>query len=112
MDTLYSNSEKFNLKKLTETIINVSIIGILVLCQGLVPIHADSVKIAGVTAPDFDIKNVREKISSEFYLEKRVENFDKLIYSKYKDATIYNIRNGINTLKLLNFTITNLSKLT
>lgn len=103
MDTLYLHAEKINSKKITETIINVSLIGALVLCQGLVPIHADSVKVARVTAPDFDISNIKEKILNEISTEKKIENFDKLIYSKYPNSTIYNIKDGVKHIKLTRF---------
>ena len=39
MDTLIYNAENYELKKLAEIAVNVSVIGLLVLCQVLMPIH-------------------------------------------------------------------------
>ena len=54
MDTLIYNAENYELRKLTEVAVNISLIGVIILCQVLMPIHASNTKVAQVTAPDFD----------------------------------------------------------
>ena len=49
MDTLFCNAENYELRKIADIAINLSIIGVLILCQGLLPIHAGSTKVAQVT---------------------------------------------------------------
>ncbi len=64
MDTMFVNEKDY--KKMIETAVNVSVIGVLILCQGLVPIHAGNVRVAQVTAPDFDTGQIKMRILNEF----------------------------------------------
>lgn len=99
MDTLIYNERNYN--KTIESFINVSIIGVLVLCQGLLPIRAE--KIAQVTAPDFDIGIVKERILNEISPEIREKNFDTMIANKYPKATIKTVRSGVKHIKLTKY---------
>ncbi|OLA76648.1 MAG: hypothetical protein BHW55_08695 [Candidatus Melainabacteria bacterium 35_41] len=102
MDTLILH-EKFDYQKLIETTINVSIIGVLILCQGLVPIHAGNAKIAQVTAPDFDTGQLKEKILNEISPEVRQRNFEEKIRQKYPKAAIYDVTSGVKHIKLTKY---------
>lgn len=102
MDTLILH-EKFDYQKLIETTINVSIIGVLILCQGLVPIHAGNAKIAQVTAPDFDTGQLKEKILNEISPEVRQKNFENKIRQKYPKAAIYDVTSGVKHIKLTKY---------
>ena len=102
MDTLILH-EKFDYQKLIETTINVSIIGVLILCQGLVPIHAGNAKIAQVTAPDFDTGQLKEKILNEISPEARQRNFEEKIRQKYPKAAIYDVTSGVKHIKLTKY---------
>lgn len=102
MDTLILH-EKFDYQKLIETTINVSIIGVLLLCQGLVPIHAGNAKIAQVTAPDFDTGQLKEKILNEISPEVRQRNFEEKIRQKYPKAAIYDVTSGVKHIKLTKY---------
>ena len=95
--------EKFDYQKLIETTINVSIIGVLILCQGLVPIHAGNAKIAQVTAPDFDTGQLKEKILNEISPEVRQRNFEEKIRQKYPKAAIYDVTSGVKHIKLTKY---------
>lgn len=102
MDTLILH-EKFDYQKLIETTINVSIIWVLILCQGLVPIHAGNAKIAQVTAPDFDTGQLKEKILNEISPEVRQRNFEEKIRQKYPKAAIYDVTSGVKHIKLTKY---------
>lgn len=102
MDTLILH-EKFDYQKLIETTINVSIIGVLILCQGLVPIHAGNAKITQVTAPDFDTGQLKEKILNEISPEVRQRNFEEKIRQKYPRAAIYDVTSGVKHIKLTKY---------
>lgn len=102
MDTLILH-EKFDYQKLIETTINVSIIGVLILCQGLVPIHAGNAKIAQVTAHDFDTGQLKEKILNEISPEVRQKNFENKIRQKYPKAAIYDVTSGVKHIKLTKY---------
>lgn len=102
MDTLILH-EKFDYQKLIETTINVSIIGVLILCQGLIPIHAGNAKIAQVTAPDFDTGQLKEKILNEISPEVRQRNFEEKIRQKYPKAAIYDVTSGVKHIKLTKY---------
>ena len=92
MDTLiFNTAENYELRKIADIIINLSIIGALVLCQGLLPIHAGSTKVAQVTAPDFDTGQLKMKILNEFSPEIRQKNFDTMVRNKYPKATIVDV---------------------
>ena len=95
--------EKFDYQKLIETTINVSIIWVLILCQGLVPIHAGNAKIAQVTAPDFDTGQLKEKILNEISPEVRQRNFEEKIRQKYPKAAIYDVTSGVKHIKLTKY---------
>ncbi len=63
MDTLIFNEKYYT--KMIETAVNVSVIGILVMCQGLLPLNASNEQLAQVTAPDFDTGQLKARILNE-----------------------------------------------
>ena len=99
MDTLIFDEKDY--RKIVETVINVSIIGVLILCQGLLPIQAE--KIAQVTAPDFDTGQLKTKILNEISPEVRKNNFDTMVALKYPKGTIYDITSGVKHIKLTKY---------
>ncbi len=99
MDTLIFNEKDY--KKMIETAVNVSIIGVLILCQGLSPIRAE--KIAQVTAPDFDTGQIKQRILNEISPEIRAKNFDTLVRQKYPKAVIYDVDEGVKHIKLTKY---------
>lgn len=99
MDTL--NFGEIEYKKTLETIINVSLIGVLILCQGLIPIRAE--RIAQVSSPDFDIGKVKERILNEISPEIRAKNFDTMIRQKYPKAVITDVKSGVKHIKLTKY---------
>ena len=99
MDTLIYNEKDY--KKIIETVISVSLIGVLVVCQGLV--HASSVKIAHVTVPDFDTGQIKQKILNEISPEVRQRNFDTMIRQKYPKALIAEVTSGVKHIKLTKY---------
>lgn len=101
MDTLFYNEKDY--KKIVETVINVSIIGVLILCQGLLPIHANGLRVAQVAAPDFDTGQIKLKILNEISPEVRKKNFDTMIKQKYPKAVIYDVEDGIKHVKLTKY---------
>lgn len=101
MDTLVFNEKDY--KKIIETVINVSIIGVLILCQGLLPIHASGEKLARVTAPDFDTGQLKTKILNEISPEVRKNNFDTMVALKYQKGAIYDITSGVKHIKLTKY---------
>ena len=102
MDTLYF-AENYELRKLTEVTINVTIIGILVLCQALLPIHASSMKVAKVTAPDFDKSEVKVKLFDRINPEIRKKNFDEKIRIQYPKAIITDVAEGVKHIKMTKY---------
>ena len=103
MDTLFCNAENYELIKITDILINLSIIGVLVLCQGLLPIHAGSTKVAQVTAPDFDTGQLKMKILNEISPEIRQKNFDTMVRSKYPKAVITDVTGGVKHIKVTKY---------
>ena len=103
MDTLIYRAENYELRKLAEVAVNISVIGVLVLCQVLLPIHASSNKIAQVTAPDFDTGQIKHKILNEISPEVRQKNFDNLIRQKYPKAAIADVTSGVKHIKLTKY---------
>ena len=103
MDTLIYRAENYELRKLAEVAVNISVIGVLVLCQVLLPIHASSNKIAQVTAPDFDTGQIKHKILNEISPEVRQRNFDNLIRQKYPKAAIADVTSGVKHIKLTKY---------
>lgn len=103
MDTLIYRAENYELRKLAEVAVNISVIGVLVLCQVLLPIHASSNKIAQVTAPDFDTGQIKHKILNEISPEARQRNFDTSIRKKYPKAIIADITSGVKHIKLTKY---------
>lgn len=101
MDTLVFNEKDY--KKIIETVINVSIIGVLILCQGLLPIHAGGERLAQVTAPDFDTGQLKTKILNEISPEVRKNNFDTMVTLKYPKGAIYDITSGVKHIKLTKY---------
>lgn len=99
MDTLIYSDKDY--KKMIEAFVNVSVIGVLVLCQGLSPIRAE--RIAQVTAPDFDIGVVKERILNEISPEAREKNFNTMIAQKYPNAVIKDVRSGVKHIKLTKY---------
>ena len=103
MDTLIYCAENYELRKLAEVAVNISVIGVLVLCQVLLPIQASSNKIAQVTAPDFDTGQIKHKILNEISPEVRQRNFDNLIRQKYPKAAIADVTSGVKHIKLTKY---------
>lgn len=103
MDTLIYRAENYELRKLAEVAVNISVIGVLVLCQVLLPIHASSNKIAQVTAPDFDTGQIKHKILNEISPEARQRNFDTSIRQKYPKAIIADVTSGVKHIKLTKY---------
>lgn len=99
MDTMFWYEK--NYKKMVETAINVSVIGVLILCQGLV--HAGSDKIALVTVPDFDTGQIKLRLLNEISPEIRRQNFDTMIKQKYPKALIADVTNGVKHIKLTKY---------
>ena len=60
MDTMICNEKDY--RKIIETARNVLIIGVLILCQGLLPIHANNFKVAQISTPDFDTGQIKARI--------------------------------------------------
>ncbi len=100
MDTLIYHAENYELKKIAEIAVNVSIIGVLCLCQVLLPIHASNMKVAQVTAPDFDTSQIKTKILNKISPEVQQKNFDNLIRQKYPKALITDVTSGVKHIKL------------
>lgn len=103
MDTLIYHAENYELKKIAEIAVNVSIIGVLSLCQVLLPIHASNMKVAQITAPDFDTSQVKTKILNKISPEVRQKNFDNLICQKYPKALITDVTSGVKHIKLTKY---------
>lgn len=103
MDTLIYHAENYELKKIAEIAVNVSIIGVLSLCQVLLPIHASNMKVAQITAPDFDTSQVKNKILNKISPEVRQKNFDNLICQKYPKALITDVTSGVKHIKLTKY---------
>lgn len=102
MDTFYY-AENYELRKLTEVLVNISVIGVLILCQVLMPIHASGVKVAKVSVPDFDVNFSKEKIMNEISPQVRQKNFDNLIKEKYPKAVIADVTDGVKHVKLTKY---------
>lgn len=103
MDTLIYNAENYELRKLTEVAVNISIIGVIILCQVLMPIHASNTKVAQVTAPDFDTGQLKQKILNEISPGTRQKNFDTMIRQKYPKAIISDVTGGVKHIKLTKY---------
>ena len=102
MDTLFY-AENYELRRLTEAAVNISVIGVLVLCQALLPIHATGVKVAKVTTPGFDTSNFKQKILNEISPEVRKKNFDEMIKTKYPKAVITDVAEGVKHIRLTKY---------
>ena len=102
MDTLFY-AENYELRRLTEAAVNVAIIGVLILCQALMPIHASSMKVAKVTAPDFDIDSAKVKLFNHINPEVRKKNFDENIRQKYPKAVIIDVEDGVKHIKMTKY---------
>ena len=99
MDTLIFNEKYY--ERFIETTVNVSIIGLLILCQGLVPIRAE--KIAQVTAPDFDIGQIKQSVLNEISMEEREKNFNLAVENKYKSGKITDVARGVKHIRLTKY---------
>ena len=102
MDTFYY-AENYELRRLTEVLVNISVIGVLILCQVLMPIHASGVKVAKVSVPDFDVNFSKEKILNEISPQVRQKNFDNLIKEKYPKAVSADVTDGVKHIKLTKY---------
>lgn len=102
MDTLFF-AENYELRKLAEVTINVTIIGVLILCQALLPIHASSMKVAKVTAPDFDTGSAKVKLFDRINPEIKKKNFDEKIRIQYPNATIKDIAEGVKHVRMTKY---------
>ncbi len=103
MDTLIYNAENYELRKLAGIAVNISIIGVLVLCQALMPIQASNTRVAHITAPDFDTGQIKTKILNRISPEERQKNFDNLIKQKYPKALITDVTGGVKHIKLTKY---------
>lgn len=103
MDTLIYNAENYELRKLADIAVNISIIGVLVLCQALMPIHASNTRVAQITAPDFDTGQIKAKIINRISPEERQKNFDTLVRQKYPKAVITDVTGGVKHIKLTKY---------
>lgn len=103
MDTLIYNAENYELRKLADIAVNISIIGVLVLCQALMPIHASNTRVAQITAPDFDTGQIKTKIINRISPEERQKNFDILVWQKYPKAVITDVTGGVKHIKLTKY---------
>lgn len=103
MDTLIYRAENYELKKLAEIAVNLSVIGFIVLCQALLPIQASSTKVASVTAPDFDTGQIKQKILNKISPEVRQKKFDELVRQKYPKALITDVTSGVKHIKLTKY---------
>ena len=101
MDTLFFNVKDY--RKIIETALNVSIIGVLILCQGLNQLQADNVKVAQMNAPDFDTGQVTQKILNEISPQIRQKNFDTMIKQKYLNAEITDVTDGVKHMRLVKY---------
>lgn len=90
-------------RKIIETAINVLIIGVLILCQGLLPIHANNFKVAQISTPDFDTGQIKARILNEISPEVRRKNFGTMVRQKYPKATIYDVNSGVKHIKLTKY---------
>ena len=102
MDTLFF-VDNYELRRLTEVTVNVTIIGVLVLCQALLPIQASNMKIAKVTAPGFDTSEVKVKIFNRLNPELKKKAFDENISNKYPKAVINDVAEGVKHIKMTKF---------
>ena len=103
MDTLIYRAENYELKKLAEIAVNLSVIGFIVLCQALLPIQASSTKVASVTAPDFDTGQIKQKILNKISPEVRQKKFDELVRQKYPKALITDVTSGVKHINLTKY---------
>ncbi len=101
MDTLIFNEKYYT--KMIETAVNVSVIGILVMCQGLLPLNASNEQLAQVTAPDFDTGQLKARILNEISPEIRQKNFDEKISQKYPKALVKDVTSGVKHIKLTKY---------
>lgn len=101
MDTMICNEKDY--RKIIETAINVLIIGVLILCQGLLPIHANNFKVAQISTPDFDTGQIKARILNEISPEVRRKNFGTMVRQKYPKATIYDVNSGVKHIKLTKY---------
>lgn len=101
MDTIICNEKDY--RKIIETVINVSIIGALILCQGLLPIYANNFKVAQISTPDFDTGQVKARILNEISPEVRRKNFDTMVRQKYPKALISDVTSGVKHIKLTKY---------
>lgn len=101
MDTLIFNEKYYT--KMIETAVNVSVIGILVMCQGLLPLNASNEQLAQVTAPDFDTGQLKARVLNEISPEIRQKNFDEKISQKYPKALVKDVTSGVKHIKLTKY---------
>ncbi len=102
MDTLFY-AENYELRKLAEVAVNVTIIGVLVLCQALMPIHASNMKVAKVSVPGFDTTEAKTNIFGKINPELRKKNFDENVRSRYPKATITDVADGVKHVRMTKY---------
>lgn len=99
MDTIIFGEN--NLKRFWETIVNVSVIGVLVCAQCV----AFDNRIAQVSAPriNLDTGQIKEEFISTFSPKVRQKEFDERIRKKYPKAAIFDVSPGIKHIKLTRY---------
>src|SRR5574344_1987682 len=103
MDTLTFGEE--NYRKFVETVINVSVIGVLVCAQSLPPIMAVDERIANINSPqiDMDTGQVKEQLINSFSPAAQQKEFNDRIRKKYPKATIVDVDSGIKHIKMIRY---------
>lgn len=103
MDTLTFGEE--NYRKFVETVINVSVIGVLVCAQSLPPIMAVDDRIANINSPqiDMDTGQVKEQLINTFSPAAQQKEFNDRIRKKYPKATIVDVDSGIKHIKMIRY---------
>lgn len=97
MDTVFTD------KKLVEISVNLSLIGVLVLSQGMFSFASD-MRLAQISEPPPpDIGQVKEKVLNEVSPEVRQQNFENNIRKKYPQAIIYDVDTGVKHIKLTKY---------
>jgi exopolysaccharide biosynthesis protein len=96
MDTVFTD------KKLVEISVNLSLIGVLVLSQGMFTFASDA-RLAHIPSRPPDTGQVREKVFNEVSPEVRQHNFEDNIRKKYPKALIYDVTPGVKHIKLTKY---------
>lgn len=107
MDTLFAAKNNYN-EKLIETVVNFSIIGVLIFSQSIIfnsPLFADDLRMAKAALVPIGIngQEIKEKVLNELSPEVRESNFNKNIKRKYPNALIKTVDKGIAHIKLTKY---------